>query len=115
MVDWAGGIEGEQTIGELCHREGIKQNPHYHWRKAFLEAEKARLVGDTKRQASSNDLQAMKKENDQLMQLVAELNLMNKVLKKSCLSWGARGTHDAPLTGGEDGEHPSGGAFIPAH
>lgn len=87
------GLRGDHSVAELCRREGISENLYYRWSKDFLEAGKSRLVGDTKRQTSSNEVQAMKQENEQLpglsartgKQLVAELVLKNKVLKKSLL------------------------------
>ena len=77
------GLRGEETIAELCRREGISQSLYYKWSKQFLEAGKSRLAGDTKRQASSEAVDDLRSENDQLKQLVAELALKNRVLKKS--------------------------------
>lgn len=77
------GLRGEDTIAELCRREGIAQSLYYKWSKEFLEAGKSRLAGDTKRQASSNAVDDLRSENEQLKQLVAELALKNRVLKKS--------------------------------
>lgn len=77
------GLRGEDTIAELCRREGIAQSLYYKWSKEFLEAGKARLAGDTKRQATSEDVSDLRAENEQLKQLVAELILKNRVLKKS--------------------------------
>jgi len=77
------GLRGEDTIAELCRREGISQSLYYKWSKEFLEAGKSRLAGDTKRQASSDDVDELRSENEQLKQLVAELALKNRVLKKS--------------------------------
>jgi len=77
------GLRGEEGISELCRKEGIQTNMYYKWSKEFLEAGKQRLVGDTKRQADSQEVKALQQENEQLKQLVAELSLKNKVLKKS--------------------------------
>ena len=79
------GLRGEETVAELCRREGISQSIYYRWSKAFLEAGKQRLVGNTKREASSEDVQELRQENEQLKQLVAELALKNRVLKKSVI------------------------------
>src|SRR6266699_6407177 len=65
------GLRGEDSIAELCRREGINPNLYYKWSKEFLEAGKARLTGDTKRQASSNEVDALRHENEQLKQVVA--------------------------------------------
>ncbi len=49
------GLRGEDSIAELCRREGINQNLYYRWSKEFLEAGKKRLAGDTAREASSGE------------------------------------------------------------
>jgi transposase-like protein len=77
------GLRGEDTIAALCRREGIAQSLYYKWSKEFLEAGKAQLAGDTKRQATSSDVKDLRQQNEQLKQLVAELALKNRVLKKS--------------------------------
>jgi len=77
------GLRGEESIAEICRREGIHQNLYYKWSKNFLEAGKKRLQGDTKREADSKEVDNLKKENTQLKHVVAELHLKNRVLKKS--------------------------------
>jgi transposase len=77
------GLRGEETIAELCRREGIAQSLYYKWSKEFLEAGKSRLAGDTKRQAGSDEVDDLRSENEQLKQAVADLLLKNRVLKKS--------------------------------
>ncbi len=77
------GLRGEESIASLCRREGIHANLYYNWSKEFLEAGKKRLAGDTKREATSHEVKDLRGENDQLKQLVAELSLKNRVLKKS--------------------------------
>lgn len=79
------GLRGEVSVAELCRREGINQNLYYKWSKDFLEAGKSRLQGDTQRQANSQDVDTIRRENEQLKQLVAELALRNRVLKKTLL------------------------------
>ena len=79
------GLRGEEAIAELCRREGISESIYYRWSKEFLEAGKQRLVGNTKRQASSAEVVGLRQENEQLKQLVAELALKNRVLKKSVI------------------------------
>ena len=77
------GLKGEVSIVELCRREGIVSNLYYRWSKEFLEAGKKRLSGDTAREATSSEVGDLRSENDQLKQLVAELSLKNRLLKKS--------------------------------
>jgi transposase len=79
------GLRGEDSIAELCRREGINPNMYYKWSKEFLEAGKARLTGDTKREATSSEVDGLRQENEQLKQVVAELLLKNRVLKKSAM------------------------------
>jgi len=79
------GLRGEDTIAELCRREGLHPNMYYKWSKEFLEAGKQRLLGDTKRHADGREVQMMRQENGQLKVMVAELSLRNRVLKKSLL------------------------------
>ena len=77
------GLRGEQTIAELCRKEGLNQSLYYKWSKEFLEAGKSRLAGNTKREADSTEVKEMRAELDQLKLLVAELSLKNRNLKKS--------------------------------
>jgi transposase len=50
------GLRGEDSIAELCPKEGINQNLYYCWSKEFLEAGKKRLAGDTVREATSDEV-----------------------------------------------------------
>jgi transposase len=77
------GLKGEASIAELCRREGIVGNLYYRWSKDFLEAGKKRLQGDTVREATSSEVVTLRQEAEQLKQLVAELSLKNRLLKKS--------------------------------
>ena len=81
------GLRGDESIAELCRREGLSQSMYYKWSKEFMEAGKQRLAGTTKRQADSTEVKDLRKQNNQLKELVAELALKNKVLKKSLLGW----------------------------
>ena len=77
------GMRSEYSVAELCRREGINQNLYYKWTKEFLEAGKERLTGNTKRQAGSKEVKNLRTENGHLKQLVADLALRNRLLKKS--------------------------------
>ncbi len=79
------GLRGEDSIAELCRREGINQNTYYRWSKDFLEAGKQRLAGDIKREANSEEVTELRKENNQLKHALADVVLKNTVLKKSVL------------------------------
>ena len=76
------GLQGETSIAAICRREGININLYYRWSKDFLEAGKKRLQGDTVREANSAEVADIRNENEQLKQLVAELALKNRILKK---------------------------------
>ncbi len=76
------GLRGEDSIAELCRREGINQNLYYRWSKEFLEAGKKRLAGDTAREATSEEVKGLRREAVQLKEVVAELTLENRLLKK---------------------------------
>ncbi|MCF8033242.1 MAG: transposase [Desulfarculaceae bacterium] len=82
-------LRGEESIAGLCRREGIAPNLYYSWSKEFLETGKRRMMGDTKRQATSGEARALLQENGQLKKLVADLSLKNVVLKKK-LGWHGR-------------------------
>ena len=77
------GLKGEDSISAICRREGISPSLYYKWSKSFLEAGKRRLKGDTLREANTDQVNELRQENAQLKQLVAELSLKNRVLKKS--------------------------------
>ena len=77
------GLRGEDSIAELCRKEGIAQNLYYRWSKEFLEAGKKRLAGDTARAATSDEVKDLRREASALKEVVAELTLENRLLKKS--------------------------------
>jgi len=77
------GMRGEITIAELCRKEGISQGNYYKWAKDFMEAGKRRLTGDTMREANTSEVQELKGENSSLKELVAELSLEVRTLKKN--------------------------------
>ena len=84
------GLRGEESVAALCRREGIHQNLYYRWSREFMEAGKARLVGDTRREANSNEVNQLRKEAAQLKELLAEAELEKRLLKKSVIATGER-------------------------
>ena len=85
------GLRGEQSIAELCRREGIAQSIYYKWSKEFFEAGKRRLAGDTARAASTGDVTALRREARELKEVVAEQTLELRLLKKKHdRGWGRR-------------------------
>lgn len=76
------GLRGEESIAELCRREGIAQSVYYSWSKEFLEAGKRRLAGDTARAATTDEVKDLRRETLALKECVADLTLENRLLKK---------------------------------
>ena len=82
------GLRGEDSIAELCRKEGINQNLYYRWSKEFLEAGKRRLAGNVVREATTDEVRDLRQEALGLKEVVAELLLENRLLKKSVLGDG---------------------------
>ena len=82
------GLKGEDSIAELCRREGIAQSLYYSWSKEFLEAGKKRLAGDTARAATSTEVKELRRESRDLKEVVAEQALELRLLKKSMIADG---------------------------
>ena len=76
------GLRGEESIADLCRREGIASNFYHRWSKDFLEAGKKQLAGDTVREATSDEVKDPRSENWELKDVVAEITLENPVPKK---------------------------------
>ena len=79
------GFRREVTVNDLCRREGIKPHSYYAWTKEFMEAGKERLTRDNVRDATRQEIQALKRENGELGQLIAELSLAVYRLKKTAI------------------------------
>ena len=77
------GFRHEVPIRDLCRREGIRPNVYYAWLRDFMEAGKERLARDTVRDATRAEVDGLKRENDSLKQLVADLSLRVHLLKKT--------------------------------
>ena len=82
------GLRGEDSIAELCRREGIAQSMYYGWSKEFLEAGKRRLAGDTARAATSEEVKDLRRQAGALKEVVAEQALELRLLKKSMIADG---------------------------
>jgi transposase len=82
------GLRGEESIAELCRREGIASSMYYGWSKEFLEAGKRRLAGDTVRAATSDEVKDLRREASALKEVVAEQALELRLLKKSMIADG---------------------------
>jgi transposase len=86
------GMRREISIVDLCRREGISTPLYYSWLKDFMEAGKSRLRGDTLRQANTVEVKGLRRENDQLKQLVAEQALRLALFEKSLAGSNEGGT-----------------------
>ena len=82
------GLRGEDSIAELCRKEGIAQSLFYTWSKEFMEAGKRRLAGDTARAATTDEVKDLRREASALKECVADLTLENRLLKKSMIGDG---------------------------
>ena len=82
------GLRGDDSIAELCRKEGIAQSLYYTWSKEFMEAGKRRLAGDTARAATTDEVKALRREARDLKECVADLILENRLLKKSMIADG---------------------------
>jgi len=82
------GLRGEESIAELCRREGMVESLYYSWSKEFLEAGKKRLAGDTMRAATTDEVKELRREAHDLKEVVAEQTLELRLLKKSMLGDG---------------------------
>ena len=79
---------GEESIAALCRRESMAESLYYKWSKEFLEAGKRQLSGDTARQATSPEVKELRSESAALKEVVAELTLEKRLLKKSMIGDG---------------------------
>ena len=82
------GLRGDDSIAELCRKEGIAQSLYYTWSKEFMEAGKRRLAGDTARAATTDEVKDLRREARDLKECVADLTLENRLLKKSMIGLG---------------------------
>ena len=79
------GFRREVTVNDLCRREGTKPHSYYAWTKEFMEAGKERLVRDSVRDATRQEIGELRRENGELKQLVGELSLQVSRLKKTAI------------------------------
>jgi len=77
------GMRGEMTVAELCRKYGISEPTYYKWNKEFIEAGKKRLSGDETREATSDEVKELRKENTALKESLADLVIRYDIVKKS--------------------------------
>lgn len=88
------GMKREISIAELARREGISTPLYYSWLKDFMEAGKARLQGDSLRQANTRQVSGLRREIAGLKEVVAEQALQLNLLKKSLNASDEAGTEE---------------------
>lgn len=106
------GLRGEESIAELCRREGIAQSLYYSWSKEFPEAGKRRLSGDTARQATAPEVKDLRAETSARKEAVADLTLENRLLKKTPSGMGATTNEVSRIREARD--HPHRRAVAPS-
>lgn len=77
------GFRKELPTSDLCRRENISTAIYYSWLKDFMEAGKARLKGDSLRDATKSEVRHLREENASLKELLGEKALETQILKKS--------------------------------
>lgn len=80
-------LQAEMSVSELCRKHPINESQFYKWNKEFLEAGKKRLAGDVTREATSNEVAELKKENQALKVIIADLVLRYNIVKKTWTCW----------------------------
>jgi transposase len=75
-------IRGENRVAEICRKYGIHQTQFYKWNNQFLEAGKKLLEGDTIRETTIDEVTELRKENQRLKEMVADLMLRYDNVKK---------------------------------
>lgn len=76
-------LRAEISVAELCRKHQINESQFYKWNKEFLEAGKKRLEGDLTREATTDEVSDLRKENARLKEMVADLFLRYDIVKKS--------------------------------
>lgn len=77
------GMRAELSVAELCRKYGISQPTYYKWNKEFIEAGKKRLSGDEQREATTDEVKELRKENSMLKESLANLVIRYDIVKKS--------------------------------
>jgi len=83
-------MRAELSVAEICRKYSIADAQFYKWNKEFLEAGKKRLAGDTTREATSDEVAELRKENQRLKEIVADLVLRYDIVKKPWTFWNNR-------------------------
>ena len=85
----------EISVAELCRREGVSTAVFYNWLKAFMEGGKGQLKGDSRRNATKDEVGKLKRENEQLKSVEKRL-VINTVLR----DWSIPGSIDVTVNFG---------------
>ena len=83
------GLRGEESIAEPCRREGIGLvDVLWLVERVSWKLARQRLAGDTARAATSDEVKDLRREAQALKEVVADLTLENRLLKKSMIGDG---------------------------
>ena len=90
------GLRGDDSIAELCRKEGIAQSLYYTWSKEFMEAGKRRLAGDTARAATTDEVRDLR-SIENMMGTVRRVcrNVKRRQNVDMALRWTAAGMMEA--------------------
>ncbi|CAM4409142.1 transposase [Deinococcus marmoris] len=72
-------LRGEQSVAELARQHGVAESLIHKWRTQFLEAGRARLLGDH----VDHGVKALEQENERLKSLLGEKELSLYIAKKA--------------------------------
>lgn len=72
-------LRGEQSVAELARQHGVVESLIHNWRTQFLEAGRARLLGDH----VDHGIKALEQENERLKSLLGEKELSLYIAKKA--------------------------------
>ena len=81
-------LRREEPAAQLARRWGIAEATLYRWRDAFIAGGEAALSGNGTGQANpERQMQQLRQELDQRDQVIGELTIANRVLKKVQDGW----------------------------
>lgn len=72
-------LRSEQSVAELARQHGAAESLIHKWRTQFLEAGRARLLGDH----VDHGVKALEQENERLKSLLGEKELSLYIAKKA--------------------------------
>jgi transposase len=74
-------LRKEEPAARIARRHGVSDASLYRWRDDFLQAGQAALSGK-KTNGSDSEVRLLKKEIEERDQVIGELTIANRILKK---------------------------------